>query len=143
MRFGASAISWPISPVDFVVGTGLGPGMCIGGFIALSTAGTSAPSFIVGDTFLKNVYSVYRAQPPSVGFAVLSDAAAAMNVPFGPVPTPTIGEVAATVAANADASATDRSSAGTAQDNAARGALAGIGGSLVAVPLLAGAALLW
>ncbi|KAI0691707.1 aspartic peptidase domain-containing protein, partial [Earliella scabrosa] len=99
MRFGASAISWPISPVDFVVGTGLGPGMCIGGFIALSTAGTSAPSFIVGDTFLKNVYSVYRAQPPSVGFAVLSDAAAAMNVPLGPVPTPTIGEVAATVAA--------------------------------------------
>ena len=43
---------------------------CVGGFFALDTSGTSAPPWIVGDTFLKNVYSVFRASPPSVGFAL-------------------------------------------------------------------------
>lgn len=71
--------------------------MCVGGFIALNTSGTTTPAFIVGDTFLKNVYSVFRAEPPSVGFAVLSDTANAMNGALGPIPTPTFGSVAATV----------------------------------------------
>jgi len=33
------------------------------------------PAWVVGDTFLKNVYSVFRANPPAVGFAQLSAAA--------------------------------------------------------------------
>lgn len=43
----------------------------------------------------KNVYSVFRYNPPSVGFADLSEAALAMNEPGGDVPTATIGSVVA------------------------------------------------
>ena len=43
----------------------------------------------------KNVYSVFRYNPPSVGFAELSATALAMNKPGGSVPTATIGSVVA------------------------------------------------
>jgi hypothetical protein len=88
--------SWPISPADFKM-TQLNSGLCVGAFFALQTGG-SAPNWIVGDTFLKNVYSVFRFNPPSVGFAALSDAAKAQNGAGGPIPSPTIGS-AATVSA--------------------------------------------
>jgi cathepsin D len=86
--------------------------MCIGAFFEL---GSSTPAWIIGDTFLvslrgspfwstriltfslqKNVYSVFRYNPPSVGFAELSATALAMNAPGGNVPTATIGSVVAT-----------------------------------------------
>ncbi|KAI0753747.1 acid protease [Fomes fomentarius] len=100
LRFGASTISWPISNADFNVGQGTQNGMCIGGFIALSTEGSSAPAFIVGDTFLKNVYSVFRAEPPSVGFATLSQKATDTDGALGVVPSATIGSAVATVTAS-------------------------------------------
>ena len=73
-------------------------GMCLGGIFDLGLgssigSGGGNPSWVVGDTFLvsrrvtfvlhgtdcaaqqKNVYSVFRANPPSVGFAQLSSAA--------------------------------------------------------------------
>ena len=37
--------------------------------------GGGNPNWIVGDTFLKNVYSVFRSQPAAIGFAELSEAA--------------------------------------------------------------------
>ena len=49
--------------------------MCVGGIFDISSIidpGSKGPAWIVGDTFLKNVYSVYRANPPSVGFATLA-----------------------------------------------------------------------
>ncbi|KAI0741353.1 acid protease [Daedaleopsis nitida] len=109
MRFGDSTISWPISNADFLL-TQVSRSTCVGGFFALSTAGTSAPPWIVGDTFLKNVYSVFRATPPSVGFAALSDAATAMNGKTGAAPSPTIGEVAATVTGSTAGTGSDRNS---------------------------------
>jgi cathepsin D len=42
--------SWPIAPADFRL-TSLSSSQCIGAFFELSTGG-SAPSWIVGDTFL-------------------------------------------------------------------------------------------
>ncbi|RDX54940.1 acid protease [Lentinus brumalis] len=60
MAFGGKL--WPISDADMNLGSNVGTG---GG----------NPVWVVGDTFLKNVYSVFRANPPSVGFAQLSDAA--------------------------------------------------------------------
>jgi len=68
---------WPINPEDMNLGPGGIPGMCLGGIfdLALGTnIGSSGrnPRWVVGDTFLKNVYSVFRAQPPSIGFAQLS-----------------------------------------------------------------------
>ncbi len=36
---------------------------CVGGFVQPDTSGTSAPPWIVGDTFVKNVCSVFQASP--------------------------------------------------------------------------------
>ncbi|KII92711.1 hypothetical protein PLICRDRAFT_89263 [Plicaturopsis crispa FD-325 SS-3] len=72
--------SWPINPADMNLGT-VSSGQCLGGIFDLSggtkvgSSGSGAPNWVVGDTFLKNVYSVFRQNPPSVGFAQLSDAA--------------------------------------------------------------------
>jgi len=94
LSFGGN--SWPISPDDFKMTES--EGQCVGAFFQLTT-GNSAPSWIIGDTFLKNVYSVFRFNPPSVGFAALSDVAIAHNGVDGPVPSATIGSVAAAVSA--------------------------------------------
>ncbi|KAI0793728.1 aspartic peptidase domain-containing protein [Fomes fomentarius] len=109
MRYGSSTISWPISKDDFLL-MQVDSNTCVGGFFALDTSGTSAPAWIVGDTFLKNVYSVYRATPPSVGFAQLSQTALAMNGQLGPAPSPTIGEVSATVTGTTAGTGSDRNS---------------------------------
>ncbi|KAF9805834.1 hypothetical protein IEO21_08923 [Rhodonia placenta] len=68
---------WPISTEDMVVPAG--ENLCTGAIfdldVGLNVTGGDVPAWIVGDTFLKNVYSVFRADPPSVGFAQLSSAA--------------------------------------------------------------------
>jgi cathepsin D len=74
MSFGGK--SWPISSDDMLMQTNT-PGVCVGAIFDLSLGsnaggGQGNPNWVVGDTFLKNVYSVYRATPPSVGFAQLS-----------------------------------------------------------------------
>ncbi|GAA5873241.1 hypothetical protein JCM16303_001062 [Sporobolomyces ruberrimus] len=46
---------------------------CLGAFFDLSFGSSSRVSWVIGASFLKNVYSVYRASPPSVGFATLSN----------------------------------------------------------------------
>ncbi|KAI6002894.1 aspartic peptidase domain-containing protein [Pisolithus albus] len=70
---------WPISSDDMNLGevsiNSAGTPMCVGGIFDIgSTVGTGSgvPSWIVGDTFLKNVYTVFRANPASVGFATLA-----------------------------------------------------------------------
>ncbi|KAI0028325.1 aspartic peptidase domain-containing protein [Vararia minispora EC-137] len=104
MTFGGRA--WSIAPADFNLGQ-LDSSTCIGAFFVFSSSSTplsrrasssSSIAWIVGDTFLKNVYSVFRASPAAVGFAQLSDAALAMNGDTAAsVPTPTIGAVSASV----------------------------------------------
>jgi len=81
MSFGGK--SWEISPQDFNVGqtTGGSNPSCQGAIFDLSLGSDNTPgennnpSWIVGDTFLKNVYTVFRSTPASVGFAELSTAA--------------------------------------------------------------------
>ncbi|KAH9017309.1 acid protease [Lactarius pseudohatsudake] len=77
MSFGGP--SWPISLADMNLGT-VGNGRCLGAIFDITqgtnvTPGEGNPAWIIGDTFLKNVYSVFRASPPAVGFAQLSNAA--------------------------------------------------------------------
>ncbi|KZT25130.1 acid protease [Neolentinus lepideus HHB14362 ss-1] len=95
LAFGGN--SWSISPADFKL-TQISNSQCLGALFELETGG-SAPAWIVGDTFLKNVYSVFRFNPPSVGFAQLSEAVTAQNGVNGPVPSATIGSAAAAVSA--------------------------------------------
>jgi len=72
--------SWPINTADMNVGSSGTDGQCVGGIFDLNAAsnnggGASSPNWIVGDVFLKNVYTVFRSSPPSIGFAELSNAA--------------------------------------------------------------------
>lgn len=46
--------------------------MCTGAVYIQSLSSSSPVQWIVGDTALKNVYSVYRFNPPAVGFAKLA-----------------------------------------------------------------------
>jgi len=81
MSFGGR--SWSIDSRDFNTGEDpvLSSGsdrFCIGAIFDIgpsSDVGPGFPLWIVGATFLKNVYSVFRSDPPSVGFAQLSAAA--------------------------------------------------------------------
>ncbi|KAF8893589.1 aspartic peptidase domain-containing protein [Infundibulicybe gibba] len=72
---------WPINPTDMNLGQlSRTSSLCLGAIFDLSmgsniVSGSGNPSWVVGDTFLKNVYSVFRMTPPSVGFAQLSAAA--------------------------------------------------------------------
>jgi len=75
MSFGGP--SWPISAADLSLGTNTA-GLCVGAIFDLqqgTTNSASDTSWIVGDTFLKNVYTIFQANPPAVGFAQLSAAA--------------------------------------------------------------------
>ncbi|KAK4691624.1 hypothetical protein P7C70_g9310, partial [Phenoliferia sp. Uapishka_3] len=52
---------------------------CLGAFFDLTLSSTSKISWVIGAAFLKNVFSVFRADPASVGFALLSDGKATYN----------------------------------------------------------------
>jgi len=101
--------SWPISMADLNLGT-VSAGQCLGGIFDLG-AGTNVkpqpgePSWIVGDTFLKNVYSVFRANPPAVGFAQLSDAAGGSGKP-GPAINGGTGSASPTAGGNSSSAPT-------------------------------------
>ncbi|KAG6375626.1 aspartic peptidase domain-containing protein [Boletus reticuloceps] len=70
---------WAINPDDMNLGPISGSGknqMCVGGIFDIGNtvgSGQGVPSWIIGDTFLKNVYSVFQANPPAVGFAQLAN----------------------------------------------------------------------
>jgi len=87
LSFGGKA--WPINVTDMNLGQiSRGSSQCLGAIFDLSLAennppGPGDPTWIVGDTFLKNVYSVFRADPPSIGFAQLSSVAGGSGAPSG------------------------------------------------------------
>ena len=71
MAFGGR--TWLINPRDMNLGpVSDGSATCVGGMIYADSWGVDSNSWVVGGPFLKNVYSVFRFQPPSVGFAELS-----------------------------------------------------------------------
>ncbi|EIM86445.1 aspartic peptidase A1 [Stereum hirsutum FP-91666 SS1] len=126
LTFGGS--SWSISPADFLLAQ-VSESQCIGAFFEFSSS-SSAPSWIVGDTFLKNVYSVFRANPASIGFANLSSTALAANGDNdASAPSPTIGSVSASITGGTSTNSNNGSSS-----NAARGRFeAGMGMGVVGV----------
>ncbi|KZV73516.1 acid protease [Peniophora sp. CONT] len=76
LAFGGTA--WPISSGDMNSGQyGPVPGYCVGSFFDITFGNAPDPdsaSWIIGDTFLKNVYTVLRAgDNPAIGFAQLAD----------------------------------------------------------------------
>lgn len=79
--------TWPIDPRDMNFAPVDPQGrQCVGAIFDLSLGtnivnGGGNPDWVIGDTFLKNVYSVFRNNPPSVGFAQLSAAAGGSGAP--------------------------------------------------------------
>ncbi|KIP11625.1 hypothetical protein PHLGIDRAFT_99453 [Phlebiopsis gigantea 11061_1 CR5-6] len=122
VQFGSSsAPSWSISPTDFIAGEQ--QGLCISSFFSLGTTNTGlAPPFIFGDTFLKNVYSVYRATPPSVGFAQLSEKALALNGVEGPAPSASAPDSSVTISIGNSGSVSVNAPLTTAGSSASSGA---------------------
>ncbi|KAI0094311.1 aspartic peptidase domain-containing protein [Irpex rosettiformis] len=97
VTWGSSNVSWPISTADFTLQQ-VSQDTCLSVFFPVDNTGSSAPAMIWGDTFLKNVYSVFQNSPKQVGFAKLSNAALEQNSGNLPVPSATVGS-AATVTA--------------------------------------------
>ncbi|KAH7907299.1 aspartic peptidase domain-containing protein [Hygrophoropsis aurantiaca] len=100
ISYGGTA--WPISSEDMNLGSislststsSSATQMCVGGIFDVGSSvgtGSGAPAWIVGDTFLKNVYSVFRADPPSVGFATLASGAATSSGSSGSNPAQVSG----------------------------------------------------
>jgi len=85
MSFGGT--DWKISPLDINVGT-VTSGMCAGAIFDAGVLddGEFNEIWLVGDTFLKNVYSVFRAEPPAVGFAQLASGLSSSTGTFDPNP---------------------------------------------------------
>lgn len=86
--------TWSINSADFSGGTVAqdrsGQNYCLGAIFG-ANLGSGAPEWIVGDSFLKNVFSVYEYEPtPRVGFAELKNGQA-QNAPvsIGLVPSGT------------------------------------------------------
>ncbi|PLW53754.1 hypothetical protein PCANC_04492 [Puccinia coronata f. sp. avenae] len=73
-RFGGK--NYSMAPDDFNLGPFGSNGRCLGSVFELELSGASKSliSWVIGDSFLKNVLSVYRYLPPAVGFAKLSSA---------------------------------------------------------------------
>nr|GAT49689.1 acid protease [Mycena chlorophos] len=104
MSFGGKL--WPISAADINLGSGSTSEMCIGGIFDLTlgsdVSGSGTPAWVVGDTFLKNVYSVFRVNPSQIGFAELSAIAGSSGAPQNGVDDNAVngsGRVAASVSA--------------------------------------------
>jgi len=91
--------TWSITPSDFQLSQ-ISNSQCLGSIFIFSAGDpnsiSNGPSWVIGDTFLKNVYSVFRANPASIGFAALASDAQALVTQQG-LPTPTIGYVSASV----------------------------------------------
>jgi len=92
-------VSWQIQQSDFEafrIGSGgnIGGGSgvrCVGAVFTVETNSDIGPQWIVGDAFLKNVYSVFRYEPPSIGFANLSAQAVRLANVDGDLPSATVG----------------------------------------------------
>jgi len=79
VSFAFGGKSWSISTLDMNLGQVTRGGPCAGAIFDLNLGtnigeGSGNPNWVVGATFLKNVYSVFRESPgPSVGFAALAN----------------------------------------------------------------------
>ncbi|KAF9474318.1 acid protease [Pholiota conissans] len=76
VAFSFGGKSWAINEADMNLGQDPGESSkCVGAIFDGGIPANAGLSWIIGDTFLKNVYSVFRATPPSVGLAQLSSQA--------------------------------------------------------------------
>ncbi|KAJ7645961.1 aspartic peptidase domain-containing protein [Mycena polygramma] len=122
--------TWPILAEDMNIGTvSTGSTLCRGAVYSLSVNG---PGWIFGDTWMRNVYSVFRQTPLAMGFAQLS-------APTGPAPSSTLLSTASSTSSSSSSTSPSPSSAGMIKSKSHAGAIAGgVVGALIVIGLLAG-----
>ncbi|CCA68230.1 related to cathepsin d (lysosomal aspartyl protease) [Serendipita indica DSM 11827] len=89
VQFSFGSRLWTVGPRDFKL-IEFSNGTCVSSFFRLSP-GSSSPKWIIGDTFLKTVYSVFQYDPPAIGFATLSKTALELSTVGGELPRPSQG----------------------------------------------------
>jgi cathepsin D len=134
ITFGGTAYS--INSADLNAGVLDSTGQyCLGGIMS-EDLGEGAPGYIVGDVFLKNVFSVFRYSPAAVGFASLKGSSAqTTSTTSGSVGTATSGVAAAASSASATE---DPPAVFTTRSVAASSATGVVGGSGLSAPVAAG-----
>ncbi|KAF7798531.1 hypothetical protein EIP86_009752 [Pleurotus ostreatoroseus] len=138
VKWGSSSNSWAISPADFILQQ-TDQDTCVGTFFEVDSSGTTAPAFIFGDTFLKNVYSVYRSSPgPSVGFAALSSTSTDMNGVNGPVPSASVGS-----AVVVSPTSTSSTNSGSSPSSSGAGRSTALAPTAVLLSVLMGVVTVW
>ena len=120
MQYGG--LSYEISSADMNLGRfSTQSDMCTGAFFQMDMSSQSPISWIVGASFLKNVYSIYRYEPTAIGFAALSGQSDSVS---NGTNTPTTG--GGTVGGNGDSGSTSDSGSG-------RNSVAGLAGVALAL----------
>lgn len=110
MTFGSFDVH--VTEADFNVGSyGSDDSMCTGGVYVQSLSSSSPIQWVVGDTLLKNVYTVYRYSPAAVGFATLASnsatpSAAATNATTAATSTATLSATTSRSSSSATPSTT-------------------------------------
>lgn len=78
LQFGG--LSYKLSNADFNLGSFTSDtSMCTGAFYEMDLSSSSPLQWIVGASFLKNVYSAFRYNPSAIGFAALSGSAQSVS----------------------------------------------------------------
>jgi len=121
MQYGG--LSYQISTADMNLGRfSASSDMCTGAFFQMDMSSQSPISWIVGASFLKNVYSVYRYEPTAIGFAALSGQSSTVS---NGTSTPTTG--GGTISGNGSGSGS------SSNNGAGQGAAAGLAGIALAL----------
>ncbi len=127
ITFGGFTIN--IGDADFNLGSyGTDKAYCTGGVVVQALSAKSPVQWIVGATALKNTYTVFRSDPPAVGFAALPGAGVASNQDAAAAANAT----APASTANVTASASGAKGVAGAPAAASTGSAAGASSSLVA-----------
>ncbi|KAF8326642.1 aspartic peptidase domain-containing protein [Cantharellus anzutake] len=70
VSFSFGGVEYKIDPRDFSRTLESTGEQCLGSIFELGLGANPIINWVVGDSFMKNVYSVFRQDPPAVGFAV-------------------------------------------------------------------------
>lgn len=107
LNFGGHSLA--ITNADFDIGhsSSNGQGMCTGGIFVQALSNASPVNWIVGATALKNSYTVFRSDPPSIGFANLAGDGppAETAIPSDPIPGASSNDSSATSSGGSSSSA--------------------------------------
>lgn len=115
ITFGEFTIN--VGDTDFNLGTyGTDKAYCTGGVFVQALSARSPVQWIVGATALKNTYTVFRYDPPAVGFAALAGSGATANTNAAANATATPN---ASVGTNAPASSGSAAAGGASSTRAA------------------------